>query len=278
MNASSPSRRVATLIEVRALTAGFRGRPAVLDGVNAQVREGTRVALLGANGSGKTTLLRLIAGVLWPSAGTVRVLGMTTGQLRGRALANLRRQVGFLHQQDNLVPGLRVAHNVLMGRLGHWSLLRSLWSLVWPQQIEVAHAALQRVELGNRLWALPDELSGGEQQRVAIARLLVQAPRILLADEPVSALDIRLGRDVIRLLLGIAAGNTTTITSLHSLDLLAEGFDRVLALRGGRLVFDGPPSQLSRELLHEVYGAEYRTLNLDELNLGEVDLPRSAQG
>ncbi len=254
------------------------GDKVLLGPLDLRVPRGQRVALIGPSGAGKTTLLRLIAGVLWPSAGTVRVLGMTTGQLRGRALANLRRQVGFLHQQDNLVPGLRVAHNVLMGRLGHWSLLRSLWSLVWPQQIEVAHAALQRVELGNRLWALPDELSGGEQQRVAIARLLVQAPRILLADEPVSALDIRLGRDVIRLLLGIAAGNTTTITSLHSLDLLAEGFDRVLALRGGRLVFDGPPSQLSRELLHEVYGAEYRTLNLDELNLGEVDLPRSAQG
>jgi phosphonate transport system ATP-binding protein len=240
------------------------GDKILLAPLDLRVPRGQRVALIGPSGAGKTTLLRLIAGVLWPSAGTVRVLGMTTGQLRGRALANLRRQVGFLHQQDNL---LRTAHNVLMGRLGHWSLLRSLWSLLWPQQLELAHAALQRVELGNRLWALPDELSGGEQQRVAIARLLVQAPRILLADEPVSALDIRLGREVIRLLLGIAAGDTTTITSLHSLDLLAEGFDRVLALRAGKLVFDGAPRELSRELLHEVYGAEYRSLHLDELDL-----------
>ncbi|MCA8964573.1 MAG: ABC transporter, partial [Planctomycetes bacterium] len=106
-----------------------------------------------------------------------------------------------------------------------------------------------------------------EQQRVAIARLLVQQPRLLLADEPVSALDIRLGREVVRLLLDLAARQCTTIVSLHSLELLAEGFDRVLALRAGELVFDGPPAQLSRELLQDVYGTEYRTLHLEDLNL-----------
>ncbi len=246
------------------------GDKVLLTGLTLQVPRGQRVALIGPSGAGKTTLLRLIAGVIWPSSGTIQVLGQTTGTLRGRALARLRAQVGFLHQQDNLVPGLRVAHNLLMGRLGHWSLLRSLWSLLRPQQLDLAHAALQRVELGHRLWALPGELSGGEQQRVAIARLLVQAPQVLLADEPVSALDMRLGRDVIHLLLDAAAGRSTTITSLHSLNLLAEGFDRVLALRDGRLVFDGAPGQLSRALLHDIYGAEYRALHLDELPLDGV--------
>lgn len=243
------------------------GEKLLLTDLDLRVPRGQRVALIGPSGAGKTTLLRLVAGVSWPTRGEVQVLGQVTGRLRGRALAQLRRQVGFLHQQDNLVPGLRVAHNVLMGRLGHWSMLRSLWSLLWPQQLELAHAALERVELGNRLWALPAELSGGEQQRVAIARLLVQDPRMLLADEPVSSLDIRLGREVIRLLLGVAANQRTTIVSLHSLDLLAEGFDRVLALRQGRLVFDGPPAALTSELLRDVYGAEYRTLHLDELQL-----------
>ena len=243
------------------------GGQRVLGPLDLRVPAGQRVALIGPSGAGKTTLLRLCAGVLWPTRGQVTVLGRRTGRLRGRALAELRREVGFLHQHDNLVPGLRVAHNVLMGRLGHWSLLRSLWSLLRPQQLELAVRALQQVELGDRLWALPGELSGGEQQRVAIARLLVQAPRLLLADEPVSALDVRLGRDVIRLLLGTAAAHRTTITSLHSLDLLAEGFDRVLALRGGHLVFDGPRARLTRAVLQDVYGAEYRALRLDELDL-----------
>ncbi|MCR9247259.1 MAG: ATP-binding cassette domain-containing protein [bacterium] len=228
---------------------------------------GQRVALIGPSGSGKTTLLRLIAGLIWPTTGTLRVLDRDPATLRGRALQELRRQIGFLHQQDNLVPGLRIAHNVLMGRLGRWSTLQSLWSLLRPRDLDAAHAALQRVELGDRLWAMPGELSGGEQQRVAIARLLLLEPRLLLADEPVSALDIRLGREVVRLLLEIVAEGATTVVSLHSLDLLREGFDRVVALRAGRIAFDGAPTELRREDLAAVYGAEYRTLELDDLEL-----------
>ena len=239
----------------------------ILDEIDLVVPPGERIALIGPSGAGKTTLLRLCGGVLWPTSGTVEVLGRTTGELRGRALCHLRREIGFLHQQDNLVPALRVAHNVLMGRLGEWSLTKALWSLLRPQEVETAHAALQRVELGDRLWSMPGELSGGEQQRVAIARLLVQDPLLLLADEPVSALDIRLGREVVRLLLEIASRDVTTVVSLHSLDLLSEGFDRVVALREGRQVFDAPPAELTRSVLQDIYGAEYRTLHLDELDL-----------
>ncbi len=241
----------------------------LLDAVSCRVAAGERIALIGPSGAGKTTMLRMIAGVLWPSAGTVTVLGQATGALRGRALCSLRKQVGLLYQQDNLIPGLRVAHNVLMGRLGRWSLVRALWSLLVPQDLDAARAALARVELEHRLWALPGELSGGEQQRVAIARLLLQEPRILLADEPQSALDLRLGREVVQLLLACArARGASLIASLHSLDLLGEGFDRVLALRAGRLVWSGSPTALTRPLLQEVYGTEYRTLHLDDVELG----------
>jgi phosphonate transport system ATP-binding protein len=243
------------------------GDLALLQNLSLQIPRGQRTALIGPSGAGKTTLLRLIAGVLWPSAGTVHVLGRTTGSLYGRELCRLRQQIGFLHQHDNLVPGLRVAHNVLIGRLGKWSFARALWSLVRPQEVDRAHAALERVELGPRLWALPDELSGGEQQRVAIARLLAQEPRIVLADEPASSLDIRLGREVVQLLLALSGRDRTILVSLHTLDLLGLGFDRVLALRAGQLVYDGPPQGLSKDLLREIYGAEYRTLHLDDLRL-----------
>lgn len=241
----------------------------LLDGITCAVAAGERVALVGPSGAGKTTMLRAIAGVLWPSSGSVTVLGEQTGALRGRELCRLRKQVGLLYQQDNLIPGLRVVHNVLMGRLGQWSLPRSLWSLMFPQELDTARRALQHVELQERLWALPGELSGGEQQRVAIARLLVQQPRILLADEPQSALDIRLGREVVRLLLELSQQfQTTLIVSLHALDLLSEGFDRILALRGGQLVWEGRPEQLGRDVLQDVYGTEYRALHLDELPFG----------
>jgi phosphonate transport system ATP-binding protein len=238
----------------------------LLSGIELSIAPGQQVAVIGPSGAGKTTLLRLCAGVLWPSRGHVVVLGKTTGGLGSGALCRLRKQVGFLYQHDNLIPGLRVAHNVLMGNLGRWSMLRSLWSLFWPQQLDTARKALLRVELADKLWALPGELSGGEQQRIALARLLVQDPKVLLCDEPVSSLDIRLGREVVKLITTICREkNTTLLVSLHTLELLREGFDRIVALRGGRIVWQGPPDQITREILKDVYGTEYQALRLHEL-------------
>src|SRR5690606_40708666 len=164
---------------------------------------GERVAVIGPSGAGKTTLFRLVAGLIKPATGQVLTLGHDTSRLSGRRLLQLRREVGFLYQHDNLIPQLRVVHNVLMGRLGYWSLPRAVFSLLWPQEIQSAVSALSQVELADRLWSLPDELSGGQQQRVAVARLIVQQPRLLLADEPVSALDLRLGQEIIGLLCAI---------------------------------------------------------------------------
>jgi len=268
----------APAIRLRAV-AMQAGGARILTGIDLAVAPGEQVAIIGASGAGKTTLLRLCAGVLWPSEGDVTVLGHTTGQLGPGALCKLRRQVGVLYQQDNLIPGLRVAHNVLMGHLGRWSLLRSLWSLFWPQQVGTARAALQRVELADRLWALPGELSGGEQQRVAVARLLVQDPKVLLCDEPVSALDLRLGREIVQLIsrLGRERG-TTLVVSLHTLELLREGFDRVIALKAGRIVWQGRPGQLTRAILQDVYGAEYQALHLDEVPIANDGNGPGARG
>lgn len=244
------------------------GGKTLLDGIDFQLGAGEQVAVIGPSGAGKTTLLRLCAAMLWPSSGSVQVLGRATDQLHGRALRELRRDVGCLHQQDNLVPGLRVVHNVAMGNLGRWSLLRALRSLLIPADRHRVHAALERVELGHALWALPGTLSGGEQQRVAVARLLVQQPKLLLCDEPVSALDPRLGREVIRLITNFAREQgAALLVSLHSLERLRDGFDRILALDRGRVVWLGTPAQLTRGILRQVYGAEYATLQLDELPL-----------
>ena len=245
------------------------GAARLCDHITLSIPQGQKVALIGPSGAGKTTILRLISGIVWPTSGSVHVSGQRTGALCGKALRRHRRQVGFLHQQDNLIPQLRVAHNVLMGKLGDWSWLQALWSLLRPQHIEVARAALERVELADRLWALPDELSGGEQQRVALARLLVQEPRVVLADEPVSALDVRLGRAVIQQLFQLASNDHTLVVSLHSLSLLDEGFDRVLALRDGRIMHDGAPSSLSKKLLQDVYGAELAQIDVSPFHLAD---------
>lgn len=242
------------------------GAAKVLLDLDLDVEAGQRVAVIGPSGAGKTTLFRTIAGILPVHRGRVRTLGRDTSRLRGRDLRQLRSEVGLLYQNDNLIPQLRVVHNVLMGRLGHWSSARALLSLLWPQELDRARAALREVELESRLWAMPGELSGGQQQRVAIARLMLQRPRLMLADEPVSQLDIRLGRDVIDLLAALAvAGGATLMVNLHSLELLGSHFERVIALRDGRLIWDGPVADLGRDLLREVYGAEYRALDLDAI-------------
>lgn len=251
------------------------GGKTVLSDIALRISQGERVAIIGPSGAGKTTLFRLLSAVLKPSAGQVFALGHDTHRLRGRALRHLRRDIGVLYQNDNLIPHLRVVHNVLMGRIGHWGLSRTLLSLFWPQQLPVARAALQAVELPDKLWSMPGELSGGQQQRVAIARLMVQRPRVMLADEPVSQLDIRLGREIIGLLAGIARQmDATLLVNLHTLELLHEHFDRVIALREGRLFWEGTPNGISRDLLRDLYGAEYRALSLDEVALDRpVDPP-----
>lgn len=249
-------------VRVRAASYEIK-RALLLDRISFDVLRGERLAIIGPSGAGKTTLLRLIAGVLKPTHGDVRTLGCETSALHGRRLRELRRQVGFLYQSDNLVPGLRVIHNVLMGRLGRWSLAKSLLSLLWPRELPRARAALNEVELAHKLWALPTALSGGEQQRVALARLLLQEPQLYLADEPVNALDVRLGREVIELLVkATRARRDTLIVSLHALELLRGNFQRVIALRRGQLVFDGPPEQLDTERLRDIYGLEFQTLRL----------------
>ncbi|MCB9894824.1 MAG: ATP-binding cassette domain-containing protein [Planctomycetes bacterium] len=244
------------------------GHVQALSDLTFSIREGERVAVIGPSGAGKTTLFRMMAAVIKPTGGSVLSLGRDTRVLRGRALRELRSKVGLLYQNDNLIQHLRVVHNVLMGKLGNWFLPRALVSLFWPQEIEAAKKALAEVELQDKLWSMPGELSGGQQQRVAIARLMVQKPRVMLADEPVSQLDIRLGREIIELLSGVARRmNTTLLVNLHTLELLHGHFSRVIALREGRLFWQGAPSELSRELLKDLYGAEYRAMHLDDVAL-----------
>lgn len=266
---SAPAQPAASqlLFDLQGVGKSF-GRAEVLKDITFDIREGERIAVIGPSGAGKTTLFRLLCAVLWPSAGRVMAFGRDTSSLRGYALRRLRRQIGILYQNDNLIPHLRVVHNVLMGRLGRWLFPRALLSLFWPQNLEAARSALREVELEDKLWSMPGELSGGQQQRIAIARLIVQAPRVMLADEPVSQLDIRLGREIIELLSGIAKRmGTTLLVNLHTLELLHGHFERVIALKEGKLFWQGRPADMTRDLLQELYGAEYRAMHLDDVEL-----------
>ncbi len=218
----------------------FDGRPA-LRGVSFKVPRGAAVALVGPSGAGKTTLLRCLAGAQQPTRGTVRVAGRDLSELSPRALSAHRAHIGFVHQDLALVPVLRVAQNVLAGRLGRFGTLRGLASVLLPRRaalVEV-HRLLERLGIADRLFQRTDRLSGGEQQRVALARALYQEPQLLLADEPVASVDPERARALIALATQLAREEQLTlIASLHDVELARAYFPRVIGLRDGCVQFD----------------------------------------
>jgi phosphonate transport system ATP-binding protein len=226
-----------------------------VDRVSLTVPQGQAVALVGPSGAGKTTLLRLMTGALAPDAGVVRLQGRDiAGLAPGRELAEL---VGIVAQQYDLVPNLSALQNVLAGRLGSWSLWRSLLSLVAPREKPLAMRALERVGVDERAYQRAGQLSGGEQQRVAIARMLVQDPALVLTDEPVAALDPARAEDVLRLLVGIARENgKTLVASMHAVELAMGHFDRLVGVRDGAVQFDAAPDDVAPQMLADLYALD----------------------
>ena len=244
------------VVTLRAVTVAY-DRLVALEEVDLSVHAGEHVALVGPSGAGKSTLLRLCTAAVQPSAGEVEVFDQVLSRVTPRQLVAVRRRIGAVHQQLHLVGRLRVVHNVLAGRLGHWPWWRALLSLVHPLEVDAARAALARVGVVDTLLARTDSLSGGEQQRVALARVLVQQPELVLADEPVASLDPVRGEEVLRLLTGAVVGRTSTLlVSLHDLDLALRHCDRVVGLRQGRVLFDLPPAEVTEDLRRQLYALE----------------------
>ena len=231
--------------------------------VSFAVDAGERVAIIGPSGAGKTSLLRIAAAALRPSEGRFEALAVNPWQASSGALKRLRARIGVVHQSPPIPPRLRVVTAVLAGRLGAWSMRRALLSLAYPSDIEGAREALARLDLADRLFDRCDRLSGGELQRVGIARVLYQQPRLLLADEPVSALDPSLSELAVGQLVAQAqATGATLVASLHAVDLALKWFPRIVGLRAGELVFDRPADEVSATMLHELYATEGAALPL----------------
>lgn len=245
-------------IEIRNLSKSFGGRPALVD-VSLTVAEGEMVALIGASGSGKSTLLRHVPGFVTADSGEVRACGraMQSGGRLARGIRRERWRVGFVFQQFNLVNRLPVATNVLIGllhRTAWWRRLAMRFSLDERRQ---AVRALAAVGIEEKAWQRASTLSGGQQQRAALARCLVQNAEVILADEPIASLDPESSRRVMELLAAMNREHTCTVlVSLHQVEFAIRYCPRTIALRAGRVVYDGPSAQLTPELLAELYGTE----------------------
>ena len=222
------------------------------------------MAVIGASGAGKTTLLQVMALAMKPSDGALQLDGQSPWSLPRRSLQRLRGQLFLAPQVPPLPPRQRVVTAVLAGRLPAMGLLASVRSLVYPSDIPAAHDALDRLALADKLFERVDRLSGGERQRVGLARALLAPARLWLVDEPLSALDPTRARQALETLVHVARERgITLVVSLHQVDMALAHFARIVGLREGRLMFDLPTSEVTRELLERLY-AQYE----DELHGG----------
>jgi phosphonate transport system ATP-binding protein len=232
-----------------------------LSDITLQAAQGERIALIGPSGAGKTSLLSVLGTALAPSTGTAEILKF--GPFSGSTATDkaLRSRIGSVHQAPPIPGRQRVVTAVLAGKLGQWPAWKSLVSLAYPLDVPGARAALERVDLADKLFARCDQLSGGQLQRVGIARVLYQQADLVLADEPVSALDPTLALATIRLLIADAAARgATLVASLHAVDLALGNFTRIVGVKAGRIAFDLPASEVGQALLHDLYANEGQDL------------------
>jgi len=217
--------------------------------------------LIGPSGAGKTSLLALLGTALAARPGRTSVLECDLSSRSATALKALRPRIGSVHQAPPIPGRQRVVTAVLAGRLGQWPAWKALASLLYPLDVPGARAALERLDLADKLFARCDQLSGGQLQRVGIARVIYQQPDLILADEPVSALDPALARSTVRLLVDDATQRgATLVASLHAVDLALSCFPRIVGIKAGRIAFDLPASEVSAALLHELYASEGQDL------------------
>ena len=250
---SSPQRS----LRIENLRKEYVADKPILKDISFEVKGRSSVAIIGPSGTGKSTLIRCVNKLIPPTSGNVFVSGENITVLHGKRLREARRKVGMVFQEFNLVERLSVMENVLSGRLGYVSPVRA-WLRKYPQEdIDRAFDLLESIGLLEFSRQRADSLSGGQRQRVGIARAVMQEPHVLLADEPTSSLDPKTSVEIMELLVSLSeANNIPLIINIHDVELAKRFTSRVIGLSKGRIVYDGPPDQLSDGNLMEIYGGE----------------------
>jgi phosphonate transport system ATP-binding protein len=244
-------------IIIEGLSLRFPNGHEALRGVDLTVSSGEFVALVGSNGAGKSTLLRCLVRLLEPTGGTAVIDGVDVRAAGKRQLRTLRQDVGFVFQHFNLVDRLSVFHNITHGAISRAGSRCVVPAFCTSAVRAEAMECLDRVGLVELADRRVDMLSGGQRQRVALARTLMQKPRLILADEPVASLDPAAGQGVMELLRSIAdERNLTVLAALHQIDFALDYTQRIVGLQAGRVVLDRPAASVSADQLADIYGAD----------------------
>ena len=246
------------ILEVRDLKASYSSSgPEILKGISFEVENDDFFAIIGPSGAGKSTLIRCINRLLEPSSGSIKLNGVDVLKLNNKELRQLRRHIGMIFQEFNLINRMSVMDNVLSGRLGYVGTLRSVLRIFSDKDIQNALMLLERVGLQDHVDKRADELSGGQRQRVGIARALMQEPTLLLLDEPTSALDPKISREVMELIKDIATElKVPVLCNIHDVQLAKETCNKIIGLQDGYKMFDGPTETLAQANLEEIYSME----------------------
>lgn len=270
------------MLEVRNLTKVYADGTVALNNVSFSVAPGEFLVIIGLSGSGKSTLLRCINRLIDPTEGEIIWNGTDLALLKGEELRKARRQIGMVFQHFNLVKRSTVITNVLTGRLGYTSSIRSVTGRFSNEDLDKAYSSLRRLGIEDQASKRADELSGGQQQRVGIARALMQDPKIILADEPVASLDPVLAHTIMQHLEKLnQVDKITVICSLHYLDLVQRYSSRVIGLRLGEIVYQGSKQdviEMTDRQFKEIYGEEAERLGSVNTNKAIETNPEEASG
>jgi len=245
------------MLSIQHLSKSYVAGKPVLTDIDLEITERGITAIIGPSGTGKSTLVRCINRLVEPTAGKIEFEGQDLVQLPRAALRAARRHIGMVFQEYNLVERLTVMENLLSGRLGYVSAWRAWRRKFSAGDIARAFELLDVVGLSGFAHQRADSLSGGQRQRVGIARAVMQQPSVLLADEPTSSLDPKTSVEIMQLLADIARQRgIPVLINMHDVELAKRFADRIVGMSGGRIVFDGPPSQLRDEMLKVIYGGQ----------------------
>lgn len=245
------------MIQFSEVTKTYPNGVSALRGVDLTIEQGEFVAIIGLSGAGKSTLLRTINQMIKISTGTLIVNEVDVTELKGKQLRRFRRGIGMVFQSFNLIKRTTVIKNVLSARVADMPLYKSLLGLYSKQDRLIALEALDNVGILEKAYTRADQLSGGQQQRVALARCLAQEPQIILADEPVASLDPVTSHQVMNDFVRVnEALNITVIVNMHHVDIALKYAKRVVGIKEGLIVFDGPSSEVNEDILTHIYGRE----------------------